>query len=162
MKKWQFAVCLVLTAAAGPGFAEPTRVGLEFGNPSGVIVIRPAPLDIKIGYDFTGVGSREGGDDYLQVSCDYRFLDRYPLADVLSLYVAGGGYVRILTAAAQDNVVLGGRLPVGLQVFVADGLVEVFVELVPTVTLLPTIVAFDDWQGFIGFTVPVSAFKPKK
>ncbi len=160
MRKWLFGICLVLAAAAG--FAEPTRVGLELGNPSGVIVIRPAPLDIKIGYDFTGVASREGGSDYVQVSCDYRFVDRYPLTSDLSLYVAGGGYLRVLTTDTQDNFVLGARLPVGLQVFVSGGMVEIFVELVPTVTLLPTIVAFDDWQGFIGCTVPVSAFKPKK
>jgi hypothetical protein len=162
MRKSRLVFCLLLAAAAAGASTEPTRVGLEIGNPSGAIVIRPAPFDIKIGYDFTGVASREGGDDYLQLSCDYRLMDRYPLTDGLSLYVAAGGYLRILTTTTQDSFVLGGRLPVGLQVFVAGGTVEIFLELVPTVTLLPTIVAFDDWQGFLGFTVPVSALNLKR
>ncbi len=161
MRKGPLCLCLLLGAASARGFAEPTRVGLEFGNPSGVIIIRPAPLDIKIGYDFTGVASREG-ESYLQISCDYRFMDRHALTDDLSLYVSAGGYLRVLTADTQDSVVLGGRLPVGLQVFVAEGAVEIFVEIVPTVTLLPTIVAFDDWQGFVGFTVAVTTLTPKK
>ncbi len=57
-------------------------------------------------------------------------------------------------------MVLGARLPVGLQVFAGGRTIEIFAELVPTVTLVPTIVAFDDWQGFVGSTIPVSVFKP--
>ncbi len=158
------AVCLVaavVLAAAGGLSAEPLRAGLEFGSPSGVIIIRPAPLDIKVGYDFSGIGSA-AQSDFLHVSCDYRIIDQYPLVDFVSLFVSAGGYVQILTGDVQDNVVLGARLPVGVQAFLVDGTIEIFLEIVPTVKLLPTIIAFDDWQGFIGFTVPVAALKPKK
>jgi hypothetical protein len=156
-----FALGWVVCAAAGRVFAEPLRIGLEFGTPSGVIVIRPAPLDIKIGYDLGGIGSG-GESNFLHLSCDYRFVDKYPLVDTLSLYVGAGGYLGILTGNVQDNVVIGGRVPVGVQVFLLDGTIEVFVEIVPTVKLLPTIVAFDDWQGFVGFTVPLPALRPNK
>jgi len=162
MRKAALCVSLFLAVASGGGlFAEPMGVGLEFGNPSGVLVIRPAPFDIKIGYDFTGMGSQADGD-FLHLSCDYRLIDRYALIDFLSLYLSAGGYLQILTGDTQDNIVLGGRLPVGLQAFLLDGTVEVFVELVPTVKFLPTIVAFDDWQGFVGFTVSLAGLKLKK
>lgn len=145
------AVCL------GASAAEPLRVGLELGSPSAVIVLRPAPFDIKVGYDFTGVGS-DAESDFFHISGDYRIIDRRPLVDFVSFYLGAGGYLQILTGDVQDNFVLGARLPVGLQAFLLEDKLEIFVEIAPTVKFLPTILAFDDWHGFIGFTVPLSIF----
>ena len=53
--------------AKGPG---GLRLGLEFGNPNAVLIIRPAPLDFRIGYNFAAPG-------YLFLSADYRIVDAY-------------------------------------------------------------------------------------
>ena len=155
------AVALLAAISAGAYAAEPLRVGLEFGSPSGVIIVRPAPFDIKIGYDFTGVGS-DSGSDFFHVSGDYRIIDQQPLIEFVSFYFGAGAYMQIMTGDADDTFVLGGRMPVGLQAFFVDGKIEVFLEIVPTLKLLPTIVAFEDWHGFVGVTVPVSLFNFRK
>lgn len=155
------AVALSAAVSVGAFAAEPLRVGLEFGSPSGVIIVRPAPFDIKVGYDFTDFGT-DFGSNYIHVSGDYRIIDRQPLVEFLSFFLSAGAYMQIMTGDADDTFVLGGRIPVGLQAFLLDGKIEIFLEIVPTVKLLPTILAFDDWQGFLGFTVPLSVLKPGK
>ncbi len=152
---------LIAGVCVGASAAEPLRVGLEFGSPSAVIIVRPAPFDIKVGYDFTDFGT-DFGSSYIHVSGDYRFIDRQPLVEWLSFYVGAGAYMQIMTGSADDPFVLGGRLPVGLQAFLVDGKIEIFLEVVPTVKLLPTILAFDDWHGFLGFTVPVSMLQLRR
>ncbi len=142
---------LLAALSAGASAAEPLRVGLELGSPSAVIIARLAPFDIKVGYDFTGLGTDSG--DFFHVSGDYRIIDQQPLVEFVSFYLAAGGYMQF-----GDDFVLGARLPVGLQAFFAGGKIEVFVEIVPTLKFLPTIVAFEDWHGFLGITVPVSVF----
>jgi hypothetical protein len=137
--------------------ARPIRVGLEFGNPTGVLIIRPQPFDIKVGYDFTGVGGGDA-DSFIHISTDYRIVDSYHLIDFLSLFLGAGGYVQFLSGA-DDDFILGGRIPVGLQAFLIDGTLEIFLELAPTVKLVPTITAFDDFQGYLGFTLPIPVGK---
>jgi hypothetical protein len=154
-------VALLAAVAAGASAAEPLRVGLELGSPSAVIVVRPAPFDIKIGYDFTGIGS-DPGSNFFHVSGDYRIIDQRPLIEFVSFYFGAGAYMQIMTGNADDTFVLGGRLPLGLQAFFLDGKIEVFLEVVPTLKLLPSIVAFEDWHGFVGVTVPVSLFDFRK
>lgn len=147
-------VALALLAASANVFAEPVRIGLEFGRPTGVIVIRPEPFDFKVGYDFTGIGEGSDAGSFIHVSADYRILSSYHLIDFLSLFLGVGAYVQIYTGSAADNVNLGARIPVGVQAFLANGTVELFLEVVPTVSFVPSITAFDQFQGFVGFTVP--------
>jgi hypothetical protein len=54
------------------------------------------------------------------------------------------------------TVDFGARIPVGLQVFLIDNVLEIFLEIVPTIGFLPTIIAFPEWQGYLGFTILVS------
>ena len=139
--------------AAGAVSARPIRVGLEFGNPTGVIIIRPEPFDFKVGYDFTGLG-RGDADSFVHISGDYRIIDSYHLVDFLSLFLGAGAYVQFLSGA-DDDFVFGGRVPVGVQAFLLDGVLEIFLEIAPTVKFIPTITAFDDFQGYLGFTIPI-------
>jgi hypothetical protein len=149
-------VLVFLAAAALPLVARPIRIGLEFGNPTGVIIVRPEPLDFKLGYDFTGVGqSGNGNDAFVHFSGDYRILSSYHLVDFLSLFLAAGGYIQIYTGDAEDAFNLGARLPVGLQTFLLDKTLEIFLEVTPTVSFLPSITAFDQFQEFINFTIPL-------
>jgi hypothetical protein len=59
------------------------RLGLEFGNPNAVLIIRPAPFDFKIGYNFAAPG-------YLFFSADYRIVNAYQVVDILHFFLGVG------------------------------------------------------------------------
>ncbi len=133
-------------SAAGKG---PLRLGLELGNPNAVIIIRPAPLDFRIGYNFTA------GNESLFLSGDYRIISGRPLVEMFDLFVSLGAYAQLDVAAGSSSAVtLGGRVPVGVQVFLLDNKLELFLELCPTVSFLPAL-SWAGVQGFLGFTLPV-------
>jgi hypothetical protein len=128
------------------------RLGLEFGNPSAVLIIRPGPIDLKIGYNLSGVFG-EGGGDFVHVSVDYRIIDGYQLIDFLHIFIGIGGYVQVYPDGGEQ-IRLGARIPVGLQAFLLKNTFEFFLEIVPTVRFLPDI-DFDGFQGYLGFTIKV-------
>ena len=139
-------------AAAGQG---PLRLGLEFGEPSAVLIIRPAPLDFKIGYNFAA------GSESLFLSGDYRIVSGRRLfsgeevLELLHLFMGLGAYAQLRTAeGVADPLTLGGRVPLGLQVFLLDAKLELFLELCPTVSFLPAL-SWGGLQGYLGFTLPV-------
>jgi hypothetical protein len=135
-------------SAAGGG---SLRLGLEFGDPIAVLIIRPAPFDIKVGYSF------DSNNPWLFLSGDYRIVSGYQLIDFLHLFLGLGAYVQIPFEEVSD-VELGLRIPFGLQVFLIDNVVELFLEVAPTVGFLPTIQAFQRWQGYFGFTILIPKF----
>ncbi|MEE9307423.1 MAG: hypothetical protein V3V57_07890 [Spirochaetia bacterium] len=145
-------VFLLVVAAATVSASDKgsLRLGLEFGEPMAVLIIRPAPFDFKIGYDF-------GGNGWLFLSADYRIVSGYQVIDFLHLFLGVGAYTQILFQQT-DVLELGLRIPVGLQVFLVDNVIELFLEVAPTVGFLPTIQAFPMWQGYIGFTILVPKF----
>ena len=148
----------LLAAALGlavvlPGFAQNDfRVGFEVGQPSAVIIIRPSPLDFRIGYNFAG-------GNYIHVSGDYRIIDRYNLVEFLDLFLGLGAYTRIDFCSSATSVAFGPRVPFGIQVFLLDGMLEAFLELTPVLDIFPSI-AFDlaNFQGFLGLTLKVPKF----
>ena len=155
--KRAFKVCAILilllvvaTATVSAADRSSLRLGLEFGDPMAVLIIRPAPFDFKIGYDFRGNG-------WLFLSADYRIVSGYQVIDFLHLFLCVGAYTQIDFQQA-DALELGLRIPVGLQVFLVDNVIELFLEVVPTVGFLPTIQAFPRWQGYFGFTILVPKF----
>jgi hypothetical protein len=139
-----FAASTATVSAVGGG---SLRLGLEFGDPLAVLIIRPAPFDFKIGYDF-----RDNG--WLFLSADYRIVSGYQVIDFLHLFLGVGAYTQIYFQQAS-SLELGLRIPFGLQVFLIDNVVELFVEVAPTVGFLPSITAFPRWQGYFGFTILV-------
>jgi hypothetical protein len=143
-------VLVILLALSAVGASAKSkgglRLGLEFGNPSAVLIIRPAPFDFKVGYNFAG-------NEYLFLSADYRIISGYQLVDVLHFFLGVGAYTLIQFDSSDFN--LGARIPVGLQVFLVDNVVELFLEIVPTVGFVPALEAFPEWQGYIGFTILV-------
>jgi hypothetical protein len=143
-----FVVATATVSAANKG---SLRLGLEFGDPVAVLIIRPAPFDFKIGYSF------EADNPWLFLSADYRIVSGYQLIDFLHLFLGVGAYTQL---PFQDlgTSQLGLRIPVGLQVFLINNVVELFVEVAPTVGFLPTIQAFPRWQGYFGFTILVPKF----
>ena len=139
-------------AAAGNVSAQAGdfRVGLEFGQPSAVLIVRPAPLDFRLGYNFLS------GAEFLFLSADYRIVDAVPIIDFVHLFLGVGAYTQF---GATTPFQLGARVPVGLQVFLIDRTLEFFVEAAPTVQFVPT-VAFNlaAIQGWVGFTVRLPKF----
>jgi hypothetical protein len=147
-----FVIVVVLLALAAAGAwakgksTGGLRLGLEFGNPHAVLIIRPAPFDFRVGYNFTDNGN-------LFFALDYRIVDRYRIVDFLYLFLGVGLYTDIFFNPADFD--FGARIPVGLQVFLIDNVLELFLEVAPTVAFLPALLAFPEWQGFIGFTIKV-------
>lgn len=148
-----FGITLILLTVTVAGlFAQKgsVRLGLEFGNPTAVIIIRPGNFDFKIGYDL-----RESGNLFL--SADYRVISGYQLVDFLHLFLGVGAYTQIFFDGVSP-LEFGARIPIGLQVFLLNSVLELFAEVAPTVGLVPTITAFPQWQGFVGFTIRVPKF----
>jgi hypothetical protein len=142
-------VLVVLLALAAVGASAKSkgglRLGLEFGNPSAVLIIRPAPFDFKIGYNFAG-------NEYLFLSADYRIISGYQLVDFLHFFMGVGVYTNIQFDPGDFN--LGARIPVGLQVFLIDNVLELFLEVALTVGFVPGLKFLPDGlpQGYVGFT----------
>jgi hypothetical protein len=140
-----FVVLLTLAAVGVSAKGKSSlRLGLEFGNPNAVLIIRPAPFDFKIGYNFT-----ENGNLFL--SGDYRIVSGYQLIDFLHFFLGVGLYTQFFFE--PSDFAMGARIPVGLQVFLINNVLELFVEVAPTVGFVPTITAFPEWQGYFGFTI---------
>jgi hypothetical protein len=142
-----FVAATATVSAANKG---SFRLGLEFGDPIAVLIIRPAPFDFKIGYDFQDNG-------WLFLSADYRIVSGYQLIDFVHLFLGVGAYTQIYFQQS-DALELGLRIPVGLQAFLVDNVIELFLEVAPTVGFLPGIEAFPRWQGYIGFTILIPKF----
>jgi len=149
--KHSFKIVMILMVLLALGAADVSakakgglRLGLEFGNPNAVLIIRPAPFDFKIGYNFTAPG-------YLFLSADYRIVNAYQIVDFLHFFLGVGAYTTIQFEPSEFR--LGARIPLGLQVFLVDNVVELFLEVAPTVGFVPALTAFPEWQGYIGFTI---------
>lgn len=146
------ALFLALSAAAllsAKDFSlKGSRIGLEFGNPAGVIIYRPGSFDFKLGYNFVS------GNQFVFLSGDYRIISGYQLVDFLHFFLGAGAYTQVYLESRDDGQFnLGARLPFGLQAFLFDTTLEVFLELVPTINFFPSITAFQDFQGWLGFTI---------
>jgi hypothetical protein len=138
---------VLLMAAAFTASAKEKgglRLGLEFGNPNLVLIIRPAPFDFKIGYNFTEAGN-------IFFSADYRIVSGYQIVDFLHFFLGVGAYMQVHFQPSDFD--LGARIPVGLQAFLIDNVLEIFLEVAPTVGFVPKLKAFPQWQGFVGFTI---------
>ncbi len=96
------ALAAVLSCAAAGAQPGAVRVGVEFGNPTVALIVRPHPLDLRVGYDF--VRPRE----LLFVSADYRLVDRCPLAGSLGLFVEAVPILEVYPDLAFNPAVMQG------------------------------------------------------
>lgn len=155
MKRIFLAACVLIAATAGLAAADGlrgSRFGLEFGNPGGVLIYRPSAFDFKLGYNFAS------GSEYLYFSGDYRVVSGYQLIDFLHFFFAVGGYGAFYLDDREDDdgqVDIGAHIPVGLQAFLIGSTLELFLEVAPTVRFWPTIEAFQEFHGYVGFTIRI-------
>jgi hypothetical protein len=146
------AACVLIVVAAtlaGAQGLRGSRLGLEFGNPGGVLIYRPSAFDFKLGYNFAG-------DEYIYLSADYRVISGYQLVDFLHFFFSVGGYTSFYFEDRDNDdgqFDIGAHIPVGLQAFLFGPTVEIFLEVAPTVRFFPAIEAFQEFHGYIGFTI---------
>jgi hypothetical protein len=135
------AISVFNLAAACSG----VRLGVEVGNPNFVFIFRPSNFDFKLGYSMTE-------NKNVFISADYRIVSGYPLVDFLHFFLGLGAYIQLYMEENPDeDFNLGGRIPLGLQIFLFGSAIEIFVEVCPTVTLVPE-PGFDELMGYLGFT----------
>lgn len=155
-KKVTVFVFLLVAVAATPLFAQfrGTRLGLAAGTPNGVLVYRPSPMDVRLGYDFTE------GNEYIFLSGDLRLVDNRRIVGVLHGSFGIGLYGKLYPEGRDDDGNAdfdgGTRIPIGLSVLLLDNFLEFFVELAPGIDLYPKAQFSDDpIQLFAGFTIEV-------
>ncbi|MFW5827455.1 MAG: hypothetical protein ACOCU4_05160 [Alkalispirochaeta sp.] len=149
------AVVLALVATS-PLLAQTRpgsqRLGLAAGIPNGVLVYRPAPFDVKFGYDFTE------GNQYLFLSGDIRLINNRPLVGVLHGSFGAGAFGKLYPEGRDADggveVDAGARIPFALSVLLLDDFVEFFFEIAPGIDLYPKAQLSDQpVQIFAGFTL---------
>ncbi len=122
------------------------RVGLGFGTPNTVLIVRPSIFDFKLGYDFTE------GDEFLFLSGDIRIVNQQHLGHYIHLSLGLGAYAKWYS----DDFEGGGRVPVALSVLLLDNFLEFFVEVSPGIDLYPRARISDDpVQAWLGFTLRI-------
>jgi hypothetical protein len=141
------SLILLMCGVVGLSARESLRLGLEFGNPLAVVIVRPAPFDFRIGYSF------DETDPTIFFSADYRIISGYQVIDFLHMFLSVGAYTQLYLDNPDHTLDLGARIPIGLQVFLLNTALEFFVEVAPTVNFVPSITAFEDFQGYVGFTI---------
>ncbi len=150
-----FTVLLALIAAS-PLLAQTRRgsqrLGLAAGISNWVLVYRPAPFDVKFGYDLTE------GNQYLFLSGDLRLIDNRPLVGVLHGSFGAGVFGKLYLEGRDGDGGIdsdgGVRIPFGLSVLLLDDFLELFFEVAPGLDLYPK-AQFSDQpvQIFAGFTL---------
>jgi len=124
------ALCSFGLFAQGSGLG----LGVVFGEPTGLSAkmwtSERTAFDGAVAWSFAGAG-------WLHVHADF-LIHNYDLIDVnqgaLPVYFGLGAYVSF-----SSNLGLGARVPFGLAYQFEDAPVDIFVEIVPGLSLLPGI-----------------------
>lgn len=147
---------MLVVVAASPLFAQfrgrSDRLGFAAGIPNGVLVYRPAPFDIKAGYDFSS------GNQYIFLAGDVRLIDNRQIVGVLHGSFGIGLYGKLFPEGRDSDGEIqydaGSRIPFALSVLLLQDFLELFVEVAPGLDFYPNL-QFSDQpiQVFAGFTV---------
>jgi hypothetical protein len=144
----KFALILVVLLVVGAASASSWAIGGIFNIgldlPSSAMLLVKAPsIPVMWGVGFQASGEGVG---QLGITADW-WLYQTRLTGALALYVGPGLYL------AAPELEIGGRVPIGIQVYPLD-VFEVFIELAPTLTIvsqrgidLPSF----GFQGGVGF-----------
>ena len=119
----------------GPQLSRPNGLGMIIGEPTGISfkhwVSRKSAIDAGFAWSFAGRG------DELHIHADY--LWHTPLTSATDeavrrtdFYLGVGGRVRF-----ENDSRIGVRVPFGLEHFVKDTPLDVFIEVAPIMDLAP-------------------------
>lgn len=120
------------------------RVGLGFGTPNAVLIVRPSIFDLKLGYDFTE------DNEFVFLSGDIRFVNQRHLEHYVHLSLGLGAFAKFYA----DDIEGGARVPVALSVLLLDNFLEFFLEVSPGIDFYPRArLSADPLQAWVGFTL---------
>ena len=145
--------CLLLTLlTAAPSGREGLALGIILGEPTGISI--KAWVDDKTAVDGAAAWSFSGYDSF-QLHADYLIhyfdvMEADDLRGALPVYVGIGGRIRLREEHRGDDdedVTLGVRLPFGMTYIPDSAPVDVFVEFVPILDVVPD-TDFDLAAGF--------------
>ncbi len=121
---------LIILTSFSPGKGD-TGLGLIAGNPSGLsykyFLSTTKAIDVAAAWSFS--------DDWMMVHSNYlwhNFGDIEVSKGQLPWYYGLGGWV-----AFGDNLVAGGRFPVGLDYLFANNDVDIFLEVAAGISVIP-------------------------
>jgi hypothetical protein len=145
-----YPACVLLTTilASQGGLG----LGIILGEPTGVCL--KGWLDGRTAVDGAAAWSFSGHDSF-QLHADYLIhyfdvVEADDLRGALPVYVGIGGRIRLSEERRRDddeNVTLGVRIPFGMTYITASAPVDVFIEFVPILDLVPD-TDFDLAAGF--------------
>jgi len=150
--KRKLILFLAVLSLAGSGSLFAWGVGVEGGLPLvGGLPGNNLMLSLKLdGSPLLGIGvGNLDGDPSIGVIADF-WLIQEKLGGPLGIFLGPGAYVGIQTGD-NSSVSLGGRLPVGLQIFPFNWF-ELFVEIAPALGVTINDSMSFDWniQGALG------------
>jgi len=143
-------VIVIISFTATSTFAQRsgTGLGLMLGEPTGVNlkswISESSAFDVGLAWSFTHEGS-------LHIHADYLYHNYNLINSDIPFYVGIGGRIKLhnTSEGGKDDARLGVRVPVGLDFFIKDIPVDIFVEIAPIVDLTPsTEVTFNGGVGF--------------
>ena len=119
---------------SGPQMSRPTGLGILIGEPTGVSfkhwVSRKNAFDAGLAWSFAG-----SGDD-IHIHADYLWhtplRSRDPAVRRTNFYIGVGGRVRF-----ENDSRFGARVPFGLEHFIKDAPLDIFIEVAPILDLAP-------------------------
>ena len=145
MKKVVIIAIVLLLAVTFSAAADTLGIGGAFslsavgGLPNSVLLSLKLPATPFL----FGVGAQLGDNFNVAITADW-WLFTTSLAGALNLYAGPGVYV-----AVPDPFQLGARIPVGINIYPIP-ILELFLEVAPTVEFIPNIPEFG-LQGAFGF-----------
>ncbi|MDR9468495.1 DUF3996 domain-containing protein [Marinospirillum sp.] len=147
MKKLYWSAPLLLAVLVAPvTSAQNLGVGLIVGEPTGLSIKKW--LDSKHALDL-GLGWSSSGSDSFHLHGDYLFHQYGLLRGLASDLDLSGNLTTYLGLGARakfrdndrhhddDDTLLGVRVPLGISYQFADAPVDLFIEAVPTLDLIP-------------------------
>jgi hypothetical protein len=135
----------VFPAGKGSGFAVGGEGSMAFAGIGGLPMSAMLTLHLPQFPVMLGIGVST--PFAIGVTADY-WLAQGNLGSIFGWYAGAGGYLSV----SETQVSLGGRIPIGLQVWPLGQVFEVFVEVAPAVGLILVPTSFDwHFQGAVGF-----------
>ena len=124
-------VCLSLTEARGQ--ARDFGLGVILGEPTGISaknwINRTTAFDFAVAWSFEGEDSFTFHADYLIHRFDIFNME----TGTLPLYYGFGGRLKF----EENDSSLGARFPIGLNYHFQDATLDMFLEIVPVMQLVP-------------------------
>ena len=136
MKKLTFsAAVLIILFSLTPAQCRTFGIGIIAGEPTGISakwwLDKTMALDFAAAWSFVGEGSIHIHSDYLWHNFDIFKIK----AGELAVYYGAGIYLQMRRESA-----LGARIPVGLEYLFENSPVDIFLEIVPILELVPATV----------------------